>query len=137
MWRWMMDRIEEIKKRLRAASLGPWSRVKSLTSKYWTIGRIVSHAAIPSDNESDWDFIEHACEDIPYLLSEVERLGAIETNVRGIIPFLERHLQEILEVKDTPRRMLYSRLVWSMAKEKSDGREAREPMGILDSIFSE
>ena len=97
-----MDRIEEIKKRLRAASLGPWSRVKSLTSKYWTIGRIVSHAAIPSDNESDWDFIEHACEDIPYLLSEVERLGAIETNVRGIIPFLERHLQEILEVKDTP-----------------------------------
>jgi len=34
--------------------------------------------------------------------AEVERLRAIETNVKGIIPFLERHLKEVQEIQDNP-----------------------------------
>jgi len=56
--------------------------------------------------DEEWDYSSRldACDDRRWLLGEVdaqreelERLRAIETNVKGIILFLLRHLQEIRE----------------------------------------
>ena len=79
-----MDRLKEISNRLEAA--------KSPLGAVWDV-----------DDDPELLLIKHAPDDIRFLLSEVERLRAIETNVKGIIPFLERHLHESREItQDNP-----------------------------------
>ena len=66
--------LQAIRERAEKATPGPWSRVKSILCTWWTIGKIVNHIAKPSENEADWDFIEHARADVPALLDEIDRL---------------------------------------------------------------
>ncbi len=66
--------LQAIRERAEKATPGPWSRVKSILCTWWTIGKIVNHIAKPSENEADWDFIEHARADIPALLAKIDRL---------------------------------------------------------------
>lgn len=70
--------IDAIEARAEKATPGPWSRVKNLASRYWTLGRIVHHVAEPLEEDADWDFAEHAREDIPALLAYVRALEARE-----------------------------------------------------------
>jgi hypothetical protein len=62
--------IAAIEARAAAATPGPWNRIKSLGSRFWTLGTIRSHTAhpLPERNEdADWSFVEHARSDIPSL----------------------------------------------------------------------
>ena len=64
------EALAAIEARAAAASPGPWSRIKSLGSRFWTLGTIRSHTAhpLPERNEdADWSFVEHARSDIPSL----------------------------------------------------------------------
>lgn len=76
------ERLAKIKALEKAATPGPWSRVKPLGARYWTLGTIRNHTAGPLENEDDWDFVEHARNDVPVLVAEVERLRGIVAELK-------------------------------------------------------
>ena len=84
-----MDRLEEIRQRTEAATDGPWERFD--TPDYAEIHVLGGKEAgfLPvalADKAYNADFIAHSREDIPYLLSEVDRLNAMhkrEINITG------------------------------------------------------
>ena len=77
-----MDRLEEIRQRTEAATDGPWERFD--TPEYAEIHVLGGKEAgfLPvalADEAYNADFVAHSREDIPYLLSEVDRLTAALT----------------------------------------------------------
>ena len=75
-----MDRLEEIRQRTEAATDGPWERFD--TPDYAEIHVLGGKEAgfLPvalADEAYNADFIAHSREDVPYLLSEVDRLNAL------------------------------------------------------------
>ena len=74
-----MDRLEEIRIRYGEASDGPWECIE--TPDYVEIhvqgGKEAGFSPVALTDETyNANFISHAREDIPYLLSEVDRLTA-------------------------------------------------------------
>ena len=77
--------LAAIEARAAAASPGPWSRIKSLGSRFWTLGTIRSHTAhpLPERNEdADWSFVEHARSDIPSLCQALREATQRERGLR-------------------------------------------------------
>ena len=73
-----MDRIEEIRQRTEAATPGPWKTVTH--EEYSTVDvdeQGGENIAMVGSAIADADFIAHAREDVPYLLSEVDRMNAL------------------------------------------------------------
>lgn len=68
--------LAAIRARAEAATPGRMSRVKPITARYWTIGRIVSHQAEPLTSDADWHYAEAAWVAVPALLAYCERLEA-------------------------------------------------------------
>jgi predicted metal-dependent phosphoesterase TrpH len=104
------ERLEEIRKRAEAATKGPWeSKCRSVGNEgndpawpekdflqfhvRWTDG---SEVEVVGPKEVTWgrgdfygrdaDFIAHAREDIPWLLSELERMDALYRSAMKICP---------------------------------------------------
>ena len=78
-----MDRLTEIRQRTEAATPGPWD---SKTNRHpecngepwgWISGASGNITWSGSAGKANADFIAHSREDIPYLLSEVDRLNAL------------------------------------------------------------
>ena len=78
-----MDRLEEIRQRTEAATPGPWD---SKTNRHpecngepwgWISGASGNITWSGSAGKANADFIAHSREDIPYLLSEADRLNAL------------------------------------------------------------
>src|SRR5574344_342258 len=73
-----MDRLEEIRQRTEAATPGTWKTVTH--EEYSTVDvdeQGGENIAMVGSAIADADFIANAREDIPYLLSEVDRLNAL------------------------------------------------------------
>ena len=73
-----MDRLEEIRQRAEAATPGPWKTVTH--EEYSTVDvdeQGGENIAMVGSAIADADFIANAREDIPHLLSEVDRLNAL------------------------------------------------------------
>ena len=73
------EQIDKIKARLDALESiqGSLSRVRTLGDKDWRLGCIYNHTAYPLNDdqaEAAWTFVEHASDDIPALLAEIDAL---------------------------------------------------------------
>jgi len=83
-----MDKLDEIRARCEAATLGPWeyktNRHPNLngTPWGWIDGPAGNMCWSGYQSRIDADFIAHAREDIPYLLAEIERLKKHSENLR-------------------------------------------------------
>lgn len=71
----MNQRIGEIRARCEAATPGPWKQYNDWEVITPSKIQSVAHTFNPNAN-NDAEFIAHVREDVPYLLSEVERLIA-------------------------------------------------------------
>ena len=80
-----MDRLEEIRQRTEAATPGPWDAKTNCYPECngepwgWISGASWHITWSGSKGQINADFIAHSREDIPYLLSEVDRLTAALT----------------------------------------------------------
>lgn len=103
-------RLAEIRERVQAATDGPWLAVAGEGPSDWPIvipdgsdlGTYL--CASPDDgvrgghSEADAKFIAAARADVPWLLSEVERLTAECDRARGLAARLEAQLAQVAEV---------------------------------------
>lgn len=78
-------RVAEIAARAEAATEGPWSRSRhyKLNIISDATGQIITGHATP--NSTNAEFIAHAREDIPFLLSEVRRLRSVVEDAERVI----------------------------------------------------
>lgn len=58
----------------------PWSRVKPLGSRYWTIGVIRHHVAEPLESDADWNVAEAAPDLLASLRELLAEAAAFEEN---------------------------------------------------------
>jgi len=79
------ERIAGIRERVASATPGPWD-AHVHASAVWPLIRVGS----PENVEADAVFIEHARDDIPFLLAEVDRLTAECVTARTVYVVLDR-----------------------------------------------
>ena len=120
-----MDRLEEIRQRTEAATDGPWERFD--TPEYAEIHVLGGKEAgfLPvalADEAYNADFIAHSREDVPYLLSEVDRL--------------EKGWQEALALANTNAKLFDEATARAEAAEADkDGRCVVLPCKVGDTVY--
>ncbi|AKF31577.1 MULTISPECIES: hypothetical protein [Bacillus] len=69
-------KLEEIRQRADAATEGPWRIGKQSPNGLNNIGTIGGLLTAQTTNEDDAKYIAHARQDIPWLISEIDRLNS-------------------------------------------------------------
>ncbi|MFJ9204105.1 hypothetical protein ACIROP_04455 [Bacillus velezensis] len=69
-------KLEEIRQRADAATEGPWRIGKQSSNGLNNIGTIGGLLTAQTTNEDDAKYIAHARQDIPWLISEIDRLNS-------------------------------------------------------------
>ncbi|GLZ63715.1 hypothetical protein [Bacillus amyloliquefaciens] len=69
-------KLEEIRQRANAATEGPWRIGKQSPNGLNNIGTIGGLLTAQTTNEDDAKYIAHARQDIPWLISEIDRLNS-------------------------------------------------------------
>ncbi|GLJ03540.1 hypothetical protein LNK20_11500 [Bacillus safensis] len=69
-------RLEEIRQRADAATEGPWEIGKQSPNGLNNIGTIGGLLTAQTTNEDNAKYIAHARQDIPWLISEIDRLNS-------------------------------------------------------------
>lgn len=69
-------KLEEIRQRADAATEGPWRIGKQSPNGLNNIGTIGGLLIAQTTNEDDAKYIAHARQDIPWLISEIDRLNS-------------------------------------------------------------
>lgn len=69
-------KLEEIRQRADAATEGPWRIGKQSPNRLNNIGTIGGLLTAQTTNEDDAKYIAHARQDIPWLISEIDRLNS-------------------------------------------------------------
>ncbi|WP_340640634.1 hypothetical protein [Bacillus atrophaeus] len=69
-------KLEEIRQRADAATEGPWRIGKQSPNGLNNIGTIGGLLTAQTTDEDDAKFIAHARQDIPWLISEIDRLNS-------------------------------------------------------------
>ena len=69
-------KLEEIRQRADAATEGPWRIGKQSPNGLNNIGTIGGLLTAQTTNEDDAKYIAHARQDIPWLMSEIDRLNS-------------------------------------------------------------
>lgn len=87
------EQLAEIRARCEAATPGPWIREGAVISSL----RGVWYALKTSADRADLSLMFHACEDIPALLAEVERL-------MEDVDALHRECARLYEIEDEHRK---------------------------------
>ncbi|AKQ74890.1 hypothetical protein B4092_5005 [Bacillus licheniformis] len=68
--------LEEIRQRVAAATEGPWRIGKQSPNGLNNIGTIGGLLTAQTTDEDDAKYIAHARQDIPWLISEIDRLNS-------------------------------------------------------------
>lgn len=92
------EELKAIEKRAEKATPGPWEIDKG---HLWRAGSCQQIIATEQCNPTDMDFITHAREDIPALLTEVKRLQAELDELTGYrikMPAVPHKLEEPMKV---------------------------------------
>ncbi|MGF9601347.1 hypothetical protein ABEW95_05880 [Bacillus subtilis] len=74
-------KLEEIRQRADAATEGPWRIGKQSPNGLNNIGTIDGLLTAQTTDEEDAKYIAHARQDIPWLISEIDRLNSGIDNV--------------------------------------------------------
>ncbi|MBF8201655.1 hypothetical protein [Bacillus subtilis] len=69
-------KLEEIRQRADAATEGPWRTGKQSPNGLNNIGTIGGLLTAQTTDEDDAKYIAHARQDIPWLISEIDRLNS-------------------------------------------------------------
>lgn len=106
------ERLAAIEARCEAATPGPWAaRVGKLYETNGIVTTVCDIGGIDWDRPEDVEFVANSREDVPWLLTKVRELEAVETRLRGIIDSL--HQAETGDML-TRNRLLVSEARWKL-----------------------